>query len=129
MSTKKHTRYQLLLDEGVHLPKSFPNLNNRHNLVHVSQVNLKGASDEKVFEFAKEELRMVVVYNVKDFKKFIKPESPTVLSLSVSLSDRQADLKICKVLKKLKTSEKKGHLISITVSGIRIIRIVNDENS
>jgi len=129
MSSKEHTRYRLLLDEGVHLPQKYPQLNNLHDLLHVFDVNLKGVNDEKIFQFAKQEKRLVVVFNVKDFKKFISGDSPSVIALSTNLSDQQADLKICKVLKKLKPSEKKGHLVSITASGIRITRIVSEENN
>jgi len=126
MRSKRRTRHRLLLDEGVHLPKSYPNLTNLHDLLHISQAGLKGSSDEKVFNFAKRDSRLAVVFNVKDFKKFIQSDSPTVISLSTNLSDQQADLKICKALKKLKPSEKKGHLVLIATSGIRFIRIVNN---
>ena len=118
MSSKKHTRHKLLLDEGVHLAQSYPNLNNLHDLVHVSQVNLKGKEDEKIFEYAKRSSRIIVVFNIKDFKKFINSDYPSIIALSTNLTDRQADLKICKALRELKPSEAKGHLISITSSGI-----------
>lgn len=128
MSSKKHTRYRLLLDEGVHLPQSYPLLNNLHDLLHVSQANLKGSSDEKIFSFGKKEKRLIVVFNVRDFKRLIKRDSPSAISLSTNLSDTQADLKICKALKNLKPTEQKGHLISITSSGIKVVRVINDEN-
>lgn len=120
MSSKNRTRHRLLLDEGVHLPQKYPNLNKRHDLTHVYWANLKGKSDEKVFEFARKESRMIVVFNVKDFKKLIRPDGPSVISLSVNLSDRQADLKIGKTLKNLKPSQARGHLISINNTGINI---------
>mgnify|MGYP001608213090 CR=1 FL=1 len=59
MSSKNRTRHRLLLDEGVHLPQKYPNLNKRHDLTHVYWVNLKGKSDEKVFEFARKESKAV----------------------------------------------------------------------
>ena len=123
MSSKRPTRHRLLLDEGVHLPQSYPNLNKLHDLLHVFQANLKGSNDEKIFGYAKRDSRMVVVFNIKDFKKFIKPDSPTIISLSTNLSDKQADLKICKALKKLKPSQTKGHLLSISMSGTSIKNI------
>ena len=118
MSSRKHIRHKLLLDEGVHLPQSYPQLNNLHDVVHVSQVDLKGKQDEKIFEYAKLSSRITVVFNVKDFQKFIHPDFPSIIALSTNLTDKQADLRICKVLRELKPSETKGHLISITNSGI-----------
>src|SRR3989338_2691448 len=118
MSSRKHIRHKLLLDEGVHLPQSYPKLNNLHDVIHVSQVNLKGKQDEKIFDYAKLSSRITVVFNVKDFQKFIHPDFPSIIALSTNLTDKQADLKTCKALKELKQSETKGHLISITNSGI-----------
>jgi|SRR3989338_2967331 len=124
MRSKKHTRYRLLLDEGVHLPQSYPKLNNLHDLLHVYYANLRGASDDKIFRFAKKENRIVVVFNVKDFQKFLSKYNPSVIALSANLSDEQADLKICKALRELKPSQMKGYLISISMSGIHAKEVV-----
>lgn len=118
MSSRKRIRHKLLLDEGVHLPQSYPKLNNLHDLVHVSQVNLKGKADEKIFNYSKQRSRMTIVFNIKDFQKFVHPGYPSIIALSTNLTDRQADLKICKALRELIPSETKGHLISISNSGI-----------
>ena len=118
MSSRKHIRHKLLLDEGVHLPQSYPQLNNLHDVIHVSQVDLKGKADEKIFEYAKLSSRITVVFNVKDFQKFIHPNFPSIIALSTNLTNKQADLKTCKALKELKPSETRGYLISITNSGI-----------
>ena len=118
MSSRKHIRHKLLLDEGVHLPQSYPKLNNLHDVIHISQVDLRGEPDEKIFDYTKLSSRITVVFNVKDFQKFIHPNFPSIIALSTNLTDKQADLKICKALKELKPSETKGHLISITNSGI-----------
>lgn len=127
MHSKKHKRFKLLLDEGLHLPGSYPNLNNLHELLHVSQINLKGKKDEEIFKYAERKLHMVIVFNTKDFKKLIRSKSPSVISLSTNLPDTQADLKICKALKSLKPTEQKGHLIAITSSGIKVTRVINNE--
>ena len=118
MSSRKRIRHRLLLDEGVHLPQSYPKLNNLHDVIHVSQVDLKGKADEKIFDWAKQNSRITVVFNIKDFHKFISPNYPSIIALSTNLTDNQADLKTCKALKELKPSETKGHLISIANSGI-----------
>lgn len=96
--------------------------------MHVYQTRLRGYADQKIFQFAKQEKRLVVVFNIKDFKKFISKDSPSVIAFSPNLSDEQADLKICKVLRDLKPSQKKGHLISISISGIRIEEITPEES-
>lgn len=118
MRSKRRKKYKLLLDEGVHLPRAYPKLNNLHKLTHVSEVGLRGSKDEKVFKYAFENSLIVVVFNIKDFKKFIRPDKPTIITLSTNLTDEQADLKICKALRELKSTEANGCLITITKSGI-----------
>lgn len=118
MSSRKHIRHKLLLDEGVHLPQSYPKSNNLYDVIHISQVDLKGKTDEKIFDWAKRKSRITVVFNIKDFWKFISLNHPSIIALSTNLTDKQADLKICKALRELKPSETKGHLISISNSGI-----------
>jgi predicted nuclease of predicted toxin-antitoxin system len=123
MSSKRRTRHKLLLDEGVHLPQSYPKLNNLHDLVHVSQVNLKGEADEKIFNYSKQSSRITIVFNIKDFRKLIGPGFPSIIASSTNLTDKQVDLKICKALRELKPSETKGYLISVTNSGIHKKRL------
>ena len=98
MSSRKRIRFKLLLDEGVHLPQSYPNLNNLHDLLHVSQTDFKGKEDKKIFDYSKQSLRITVVFNIKDFRKFLNPSFPSIIALSTNLTDKQANLKICKAL-------------------------------
>ncbi len=125
MSSKKHKRFKLLLDEGLHLPNSYPQLNNLHDLLHIAQTKHRGKKDRAVFLIAQKEERIPIVFNTKDFKLLITSNSPSVIALSVNLTDHQADLKICKVLKELTVDESKGCLISISNSGITIKRTIN----
>jgi hypothetical protein len=123
MTSRKHRRYKLLLDEGVHLPQKFPNLNKRHNVFHIAQSKYRGKSDEFVFNLAEKEGRMPVVYNTKHFKSFMSLKAASVISVSTVLTDKQADLKICKALKILTPGKLKGHLIKISPRGIQINKI------
>lgn len=118
MSLKKHRRYKLLLDEGLHFPDSYPNLNNLHDLLHIARTKNRGKTDEFIYRLAGKEGRLLVVFNTKHFKPLISKTSLSIISLSTNLTDQQADIKICKTLKNLPTFQTKGHLISISKSGI-----------
>lgn len=126
MSSKKHKRYKLLLDEGLPLPNSYPNLKNLHDLLHIVQTKHRGKKDSAIFKLAEKDERIPIVFNTKDFKPLITKTSISVISLSSNLTNQQADLKICKTLKKLKVDETKGCLIAISNSGIKIKREIND---
>ena len=123
MTIRTHTRHKLLLDEGLPRKEAYPKANNLHNLKHiVHDIDKGGAKDKDVYVIANKEKRLVVVFNTKDFRPWISPESVSVISLSTNLTDKQVDLKICKVLRSLKPSETKGHLITITNNNTSIIK-------
>jgi hypothetical protein len=119
----------LLLDEGLPRKEAYFQTNNYHNIKHiVHDIGRGGAKDKDVYTIANLEKRLVVVFNTKDFKPLIFPKSVSVISLSTNLSDKQVDLKICKMLRLLKPSETKGHMISITNNNIRVIKPENEDN-
>lgn len=124
MSSNKRTRYNLLLDEGLPPKVRFPDLNNLHTVKHINHDLKKGGvKDLAIYKLAEKEGYIVVVLNTKDFKPLIDANKPTVISISTGLSNRQIDLKLCKLLKDLKPSEQSGHLISISNEGIHIKKI------
>ena len=121
MPSRKHIRYKLLLDEGLPPKEAYFKANNYHNLKHIKHDLKKGgAKDEVVYSIAVKDNRLPIVFNTKDFKPLIRKYSPSVISFSTNLSNKQADLKICKVLKNLKPSQTKGHLISISTNLVTI---------
>jgi len=123
MAIRTRTRHRLLLDEGLPRKETYPRANNYHNLRHiVHDIGKGGAKDKDVYAIANKEKRLVVVFNTKDFRPLIFPESISVISLSTNLTDRQVDLKLCKALRYLKPSEAKGHLITITNNNISVIK-------
>ena len=118
---KKFTKYKLLLDEGLPPSRRFSNLNELHNVNHIKHdYGFSAIADSKVYSIAEEKQNLVVVFNTKDFRPLIKPNKPSVISLSTNLTNKEADLKICKALKNLSTSQTRGCLISISKSGIAI---------
>lgn len=123
MTIRARTRHKLLLDEGLPRKEAYPRANNYHSLRHiVHDVGKGGAKDKDVYAIANKEKRIVVVFNTKDFRPLIFPQSVSVISLSTNLTDRQVDLKLCKALRYLKPSQTKGHLITITNSNISVIK-------
>lgn len=120
MRSKRHRRYKILLDEGLHLPNCYPRLNNLHDVLHIAQTKYRGKADNVIFQIAEKEERLPVVFNTKHFKPLIAKNSVSVISLSTNLDDKESDLKICKALKNLLLAQRKGCLISISKSGITI---------
>lgn len=113
--TKKFRKYKLLLDEGLPPRDRFKILNSRHGLKHIKHdLGKSGISDEKVWEHAIKENRLVVTYNVKDFKKFLKTSRQSgIIGVSTNLPTDQIDKKLTSLLSKSKKSDLFGKLISI----------------
>lgn len=119
--SRRNKKYKLLLDEGLPNPQNYPQLNNFHDLKHLTHdLRFSGIKDSVVYELANKFGRLVVVFNTKDFKPLISPGKSSVISLSTNLTNKEADKKISKALRELSSSQAKGCLISISKSGINI---------
>lgn len=115
MPSKHLKKYKLLLDEGLPPRNRFLNLNNRFDIKHIKHdLNKSAISDKDVYDYAIKEKRILITFNIKDFKNLVSLNKPSVIALSVNLLNNQTDKKICKVLKHLKLSESTGYIISIS---------------
>ncbi len=127
MSSKKHIRYRVLLDEGLPPKEKLPITNNLHNLKHIKHDLKKAQSrDSVVYSLATKEQYLVVVFNAKHFRPLIQETKSSIISLSARMTNKQIDLKLCKVLNNLKPSEQKGCLISINNEGIVVERQIHE---
>lgn len=108
--TRKFRRYKLLLDEGLPPRNRFKILNSRHNLKHVKHdLGKSGISDEKVWGLAIKEGRLVITYNVKDFRKLVKTSKQSgVIGISTNLSVDQIDKKLTALLSRSKKNDLYG---------------------
>lgn len=123
MASGTHIKHRLLLDEGLPRKEVYPQANNYHNLKHiVHDIGRSGAKDGTIYAIANKEKRLLLVFNTKHFRPLISSESVSVITLSTNLTDKQVDLKLCKVLRHLKPSELKGHLITITNNSTNTVK-------
>lgn len=113
--SRKFIKFKLLLDEGLSFPNKYPTLNKNYDLKHIisDYKFLRGKEDEQVYKVATKENRLMVVFNTKDFRPLIKKEGASIVLLSNKLSNKDADLRICKMLKELYLKQSKGWLINI----------------
>lgn len=113
---KKFHKHKLLLDENFPARSSFPTLNRKFDVKHIS-ADLKqvGLSDPQVYELAKKEKRLLVTYNIKDFLSLSSKSAETgVIGVSANLSLAQIDKKLVALLNKSSKSKLFGKLIMIT---------------
>lgn len=120
--SKRFIKFKLLLDEGLSLPNKYPIINKTYNVKHIVShfKHLRGKEDDKVYKTATKENRIVVVFNTKDYKPLIKKNGSSIILLSNKLSNKDADLKICKTLKQLSSKQSKGCLLYINNTGATI---------
>jgi len=124
MPSKKTKRHKLLLDECLPPRSSYRQLNNLHDIRHIKhEFNMGGSDDQIVYKKAQSENRIMVVVNTKDFRPLVSSTSPTLICISANLTNKQADLKICKVLKEMKPRETKGHIILLSRSDILKLKV------
>ncbi|OGE14259.1 hypothetical protein A3G14_04440 [Candidatus Curtissbacteria bacterium RIFCSPLOWO2_12_FULL_38_9] len=118
--TKKFRKYKLLLDEGLSPRDRFKILNSRHNLKHIKHdLGRSGISDEDVWKLAIKETRLVITYNVKDFKKLVATKQQSgVIGVSTNLPTDQMDKKITSLLSKSEKNDLFGKYVFVS-SGSR----------
>lgn len=118
-SRKPKHKHKILLDEGLP-PKSFLlKLNRIFDVKHIrDDLKKAGASDSIVYGIARDQQRVVITYNVKDFKPLIKKGYPSVIGVSAHLSPTQIDIKLTALLRKLSQGMAQGQYIAISKESI-----------
>lgn len=99
-------KHRLLLDEGLPYRRSLPRINARYNVKHVKEdLRKSGLSDEEVYQIAAKLKRLLVVFNVKDYRGHASKSKDTgVIGISQNLSTEQTDKKLSALLSR--SSEK-----------------------
>lgn len=101
----KHYRHKVLLDEGLYQRKFLLRTNSRHNLRHIKHdLNRGGIKDEEVHEIAAQQKRIIVTYNINDFKKLAtKNKDCGVIGVTQGMSIEQLDKKLSALLNRSTT--------------------------
>lgn len=109
-------RHKLLLDEGLPYRTKLPRVNSRYDLKHIKgDLKISGISDEKVYEVAGKTYRLLIIFNIKDYKKLAKKSSNTgIIGISQNLSNEQIDKKLTALLAKSGPRELYGKFTPIT---------------
>lgn len=95
-------KHKLLLDEGLFRRKSLKRINNRYNLKHIRHdLNKGGSIDREVYELACKQKRIIITYNIEDFRKFAKLSKKSgIIGVTQRLTVEQLDTKLNSLLSK-----------------------------
>ena len=92
----KFYKHKLLLDEGLYPRQYLKRTNSRYDVKHIKHdLNKGGIKDEEVHEIAVEQKRIIVTYNIDDFKKLAtKSKDSGVIGVTQGMSPEQFDKKL-----------------------------------
>ena len=109
-------KHKLLFDEGLPFPVKYPRTNARYDLKHIlGDLKRSGLSDEKVYAFAVKTKRLLVIFNIKDYKELAsKSKNTGIIGISQNLTTEQIDKKLGALLDRSKASTLYGKLTMIT---------------
>ena len=95
-------KHKLLLDEGIHPRKSLRRINHRHSIKHIKHdLNKGGIKDREVYEIAREQKRIIITYNINDFRYLVlKSKDTGVIGITQGLTPDQLDTKLNSLLSK-----------------------------
>ena len=93
---RKPYRHRLLLDEGLYIRKTLPRTNSRHDIKHIKHdLDKGGIKDEEIYAVAVKNKRIIVTYNINDFRKMATKNLNTgIIGVSQNLSPDQLDKKL-----------------------------------
>ena len=93
---RKPYRHKLLLDEGLYLKKALPRTNSHNDIKHIKHDLRKGGiRDKEVCTIAIEAKRIIVTYNINDFKRLAnKSLNSGVIGISQGILPDQLDKKL-----------------------------------
>jgi len=94
------------LDEGLFSRKRLKRINNRYNIKHIKHdLGKGGINDREVYEIACREKRIIITYNINDFRLMAKRTKDTgIIGISQKLTPEKLDSKLNSLLSK--SSEK-----------------------
>ena len=95
-------KHKLLLDEGLYSRKSLKRINSRYNIRHIKHdLNKGGITDDEIYQIACEQKRIIITYNIDDFKKLaIKSKETGVVGVTQGLTPEQLDIRLNSLLSK-----------------------------
>lgn len=98
----KPYKHKILLDEGMYLRRFLPRSNSRHNIKHIEHdLHQGGILDPALYTLAAKLKRIIVTYNINDFKALAtKSENTGVIGVTQGLSPEQLDKKLNALLSK-----------------------------
>jgi len=95
-------KHKLLLDEGIFRRQALKRLNSRYSVKHVSHdLKKDGISDQEVYDIARRQKRIIITYNIVDYKKLVHQSSDTgVIGVTQWLTPDKLDIKLNALLSK-----------------------------
>ena len=99
---QKFYKHKLLLDEGIHPRKSLKRTNHRYSLKHIKDdLHRGGIKDKEVYTVAREQKRIIITYNINDFRYLATKSKDTgVIGITQGLTPDQIDTKLNSLLSK-----------------------------
>lgn len=114
-TTRHAPKPKLLLDEGLPPRQQLIQLNQNYNVRQIkNDLNLGGISDEQVYRLASKQNRILVTFNIKDFRSILDKKDSSIIAISTRLSSEQIDIKLCSFLRKIQPSQFLGKIIKIS---------------
>jgi predicted nuclease of predicted toxin-antitoxin system len=113
---RRFYKHKVLLDENMPHRIYFPLTNSRFDIKHiVGDYKRQGLSDPDVYELARKNARLLVTYNIKDFKDLARRSAATgVIGVSPNLPLEQIDKKLTALLTRAAEKELLGKLTIVT---------------
>ncbi len=106
------------MDEGIFPKQSLRRINSRYNIKHIKHdLNKGGIKDKEVYEIANRGKRIIITYNIGDFRKLvIESRNTGVIGVTYGFTPDQLDTKLNSLLSKSSEAKFYGKFTSLSLA-------------
>jgi predicted nuclease of predicted toxin-antitoxin system len=96
---KPFYKHKTLLDEHLYHRRVYPLLNEHFDVKHIrDDLHLDGLPDPAIYELARQQGRIILTKNVKDFRPLLRDDSPGIIGIPETWSTSRIDTKLTALL-------------------------------
>jgi predicted nuclease of predicted toxin-antitoxin system len=117
---KPFYKHKTLLDEHLYHRRVYPLLNEHFDVKHIrDDLHLDGLPDPAIYELARQQGRIILTKNVKDFRPLLRDDSPGIIGIPETWSTSRIDTKLTALLTRHGPNYFRGRIRSLSAEDVK----------
>ena len=117
---KRFYKHKTLLDEHLYHRRVYPLLNAHFDVKHIrDDLHLDGLPDPQVYELARQQGRILLTINVKDFRPLLRDDCPGIIGIPDAWLPDRIDTKLTALLTRHGPNYFRGRIRSLSAEDVK----------